>query len=113
MTYHLPPIHIITNQNTVPNYFRNGKNVQRYIICSTPFFFFFLIQALTFQTTILQNNLPVPITEKAIVLKYDNIVFNKGQSGTSKYEENKDKLHFSTYNVLQPPPPLIENSPYH
>ena len=77
------------------------------------FFFFFLIQALTFQTTILQNNLPVPITEKAIVLKYDNIVFNKGQSGTSKYEENKDKLHFSTYNVLHPPPPLIENSPYH
>jgi len=64
--------------------------------------FFFLIQALTFQTTILQNNLPVPISEKAIVLKYDNSV--NGQSGTSKYEENKDKLHFSTYNVVHTPP---------
>lgn len=104
MTYHLPPIHIITNQNTVPNYFINGKNVQWYIRSST-IFFFFLIQALTFQATILQNNLPVPISEKAIVLKYDNIVFNNGQSGTSKYKENKYKLHFSTYNVLHNPPP--------
>ena len=69
------------------------------------FFFFFLIQALTFHTTILQNNLPVPITEKAIVLKYDNIVFNKGQSGTSKYEENKDKLHFPLTMSSTPHPP--------